>query len=642
MERIISKNIYKDILSFIDSKEDVSSYAKDIKQEQYPLAAGLFMLYEEIFCNQEMQEGKIDKKAVHDDDIFLHLYNIYKPYFSGEKIMFFDPVKDLSDKSYHTKMLDIFNYIAYELVHKNPYAMTMIKQLMKLLYPVFNEMDDEFNKDKMELTEIFILSAAISTPDILDDNFDLNEMDKSERDEAVENMFTTYLFAYVCGVEITDTDNNTEYLKSAMIVYHTRLRQYRPKVPAWMESAPDMEDYEEMVLNEDWETSENTVDKYIIPRFKIDFSRKSKGLPLYHRMNKLARRVFYFNGYDADRSGFIPTEEDELDRLNFRQAYFYLFWMYNGDTGRITQTEFEAAASLMNILNCYIEHIWHYTGNIDTLLRIEDSASAARNYLESMQMPDENRNKEISRLKNETEKKDVYIRELEKRVKELEEKEKVNDQLLSEEREQNRLLSADGSSGPDRQMDEIYAGQLREKDILIDQLRAEVKDLGRQLETMKRDNETLKEINKSITVESIRSWKKEADGLIRTGKEKEFYDGEMKEMVLEAIHDSLQTAVQPKSRRADILESILAANAYSGIIKSRRYALKQILSKDSLKNGHAQVPELEKQGFITDSDNSHIKLKFYGDSRYTITVPRSSSDNRATDNLYSTIKNLCY
>ena len=89
---------------------------------------------------------------------------------------------------------------------------------------------------------------------------------------------------------------------------------------------------------------------------------------------------------------------------------------------------------------------------------------------------------------------------------------------------------------------------------------------------------------------------------------------------------------------------ILNANDYMGVIKERRARLKKILSNNALKNAVASsvVRDLQGQGFTLVSESNHIKMQFFSDPRYTITMAKTSSDSRAADNVYTAVKKLCY
>ena len=164
---------------------------------------------------------------------------------------------------------------------------------------------------------------------------------------------------------------------------------------------------------------------------------------------------------------------------------------------------------------------------------------------------------------------------------------------------------------------------------MITGLQTEITALNSRILDLQRDNETLQEINTTVTKEALKSWRA-APGregkILAYGKEKEFYDEEIKEMILDAIDEYTRTSVIKGSRREDILMDILNANDYA------------------LKNAVASsvVRDLQGQGFTLVSESNHIKMQFFSDPRYTITMAKTSSDSRAADNVYAAVKKLCY
>ena len=73
-----NKKRYTDLKQFIEDKTRSGQAKKDLSIKTYLMAAGLYMLYEEISCFQYLEADKIDKQTVYKDDIFFHYYNLYK------------------------------------------------------------------------------------------------------------------------------------------------------------------------------------------------------------------------------------------------------------------------------------------------------------------------------------------------------------------------------------------------------------------------------------------------------------------------------------------------------------------------------------------------------------------------------------
>ena len=278
-------------------------------------------------------------------------------------------------------------------------------------------------------------------------------------------------------------------------------------------------------------------------------------------------------------------------------------------------------------------------------MRVEESSSAARTYLENLHDASDPR---IQQLETESKEKDKRIKQLEDQLNALKSEAAHNKAVLQREQEKNTELSKQVSDTIDwQQLDSLYAGQIREQAEMITGLQTEITALNSRILDLQRDNETLQEINTTVTKEALKSWRAapgREEKILAYGKEKEFYDEEIKEMILEAIDEYVRTSVIKGSRREDILIDILNANDYKGVIKERRARLKKILSNDALKNAAASsvVRDLQGQGFTLVSENNHIKMQFFSDPRYTITMAKTSSDSRAADNVYAAVKKLCY
>ncbi len=638
-----NKKRYTDLKQFIEDKTRSGQAKKDLSIKTYLMAAGLYMLYEEISCFQYLEADKIDKQTVYKDDIFFHYYNLYKPYFTGKKMLLFDPDNDIGDNTVCTQILKAFNYIAYELDTNNPYAKAMMKQLYKIFY-----YDVWLHLKDLKQVNVEDLIDLIRYVDRNETTLEVESIE-DEAQNTVEKLFIIYLFTRVADIDVmADPDPESpsgkvfsEIIRASMMIYAHKISEYRKVVPEWMKEAPDRDSYIAAVENDE---NDRYLDK-IIKRFDIDTGKKSFGLPLYNRLKRLERRVFYYNGYDADRAAYVPTEYFEMDEVNFRQAYFYLSWMLGGDESKITKEQFEAAAAVMNIVNCYIDHIHHYTSNIDTLMRVEESSSVARTYLESLHDASDPR---IQQLETESKEKDKRIKQLEDQLNALKSEAAHNKAVLQREQEKNTELSKQVSDTIDwQQLDSLYAGQIREQAEMITSLQTEITALNSRILDLQRDNETLQEINTTVTKEALKSWRAapgREEKILAYGKEKEFYDEEIKEMILDAIDEYARTSVIKGSRREDILMDILNANDYKGVIKERRARLKKILSNNALKNAVASsvVRDLQGQGFTLVSESNHIKMQFFSDPRYTITMAKTSSDSRAADNVYAAVKKLCY
>lgn len=127
--------------------------------------------------------------------------------------------------------------------------------------------------------------------------------------------------------------------------------------------------------------------------------------------------------------------------------------------------------------------------------------------------------------------------------------------------------------------------------------------------------------------------------VIYLGVEDEFFPGEIKEMILEAVDEKLKNTA-PKSRRHDVLSDIIQKNGFEGTAEKRANSVK-ILLKDYRTMSGTLRQALMDLGFTITEDGKHYRLTYYGDGRYKTTVSKTASDHREGKNIASTIiKNM--
>jgi hypothetical protein len=113
---------------------------------------------------------------------------------------------------------------------------------------------------------------------------------------------------------------------------------------------------------------------------------------------------------------------------------------------------------------------------------------------------------------------------------------------------------------------------------------------------------------------------------IRTGPERDMYDGELREIVRDALQDAV-THVQADSRREHVLKAILQVTPKWEATKTMRETLKDIL-RGYKTMGSATRKGLENMGFTIEEQGKHYKLIFHDDDRYTFSLAKSGSDHR--------------
>ncbi len=123
--------------------------------------------------------------------------------------------------------------------------------------------------------------------------------------------------------------------------------------------------------------------------------------------------------------------------------------------------------------------------------------------------------------------------------------------------------------------------------------------------------------------------------------EEEFFEGEIKDMILKLLQDEKKKMdTDPNQRgwrRYHILEALLKDNEIIGKGQELDAELKDILSRIDRISAKDRK-RLRELGFVS-RENKHNKLYFHDDDRYLITLGKTPSDSRAASNSASTATN---
>lgn len=123
--------------------------------------------------------------------------------------------------------------------------------------------------------------------------------------------------------------------------------------------------------------------------------------------------------------------------------------------------------------------------------------------------------------------------------------------------------------------------------------------------------------------------------ILQTGQERDLYAKEILQIILEAIRDAKERAVDG-SRRAHVLQAILSNNSMTTTSEGIRESLKTLLR--GYRNMDAKIKRgLEDLGFSISEDGKHHKLVFQDDDRYSFALSKSGSDHRGGLNAASDI-----
>lgn len=120
---------------------------------------------------------------------------------------------------------------------------------------------------------------------------------------------------------------------------------------------------------------------------------------------------------------------------------------------------------------------------------------------------------------------------------------------------------------------------------------------------------------------------------LEDGSELEFFPNEKLEIVLDVIKQYVQDHPN-ELRRVDILNSILGANKKFADKATER----RIKTKDSLKGCNEMNASLEgKLKGMVMGGKKHYKIRYHGDTRYQVSMSKTSSDARSGQNLAAEI-----
>lgn len=167
---------------------------------------------------------------------------------------------------------------------------------------------------------------------------------------------------------------------------------------------------------------------------------------------------------------------------------------------------------------------------------------------------------------------------------------------------------------------EALANAKMEADTILDGFEEDMRKLRDDVDRLTHENEKLMYENMGLRSKLDSNT---AVPLLFMGNEDDFYQGEIKDLVLSAVKKEVDNT-EPKTRRYDVLQDVLQVNDYQGISKQKAEEAKHLLS-----NYNGMTPKLRKSleelGFVFD-ESDHQKVKYFGDDRYTVVYASTPSD----------------
>ena len=182
----------------------------------------------------------------------------------------------------------------------------------------------------------------------------------------------------------------------------------------------------------------------------------------------------------------------------------------------------------------------------------------------------------------------------------------------------------------------------KESQELVDYTLEETKTHEKRVNDLENENYDL-HIKVDALTESLNRKQGEESGktIAFEYSEKQFYEDEIKRIILECIRASISTYGDDEQKRRDyhILSDIIQHNAYSEAGNNIKQEMLRIIKKNRLSK--SDVSSLRGLGFELQQ-GSHDKYVFHGDDRYIITVSNSPSDYRSGENLAHEAINLIF
>ena len=176
-----------------------------------------------------------------------------------------------------------------------------------------------------------------------------------------------------------------------------------------------------------------------------------------------------------------------------------------------------------------------------------------------------------------------------------------------------------------------------EKTELYDALDEELKELQNRVEELTRRNDALTAENNGLRMKLSSA---DTVPLLIYGNEEDFYEGEIKDIILSALIE-YQPSCPERSRRADVLADIIQCNGYMALGKKKEETLKAALrGYRTLTGGTKQA--LEAVGLLNLDNNKHSKFLYYGVERYAVTLAKTPSDFRTGMNITKEISALLF
>lgn len=165
-------------------------------------------------------------------------------------------------------------------------------------------------------------------------------------------------------------------------------------------------------------------------------------------------------------------------------------------------------------------------------------------------------------------------------------------------------------------------------------------ELEAKSEALRSANKEIARLNALLRREEAATGTMSGKSVLVKGREKEFYPNEYRDLLLLTL-DKMKNQMSGQTRRKHLLEDIISANAVTGVVEEKTSLVKARMKGYRTMSSDVRC-FLEELGFDVTSEGKHYKAVFKGDSRYTICLPKTSSDHRSGKNIASEIVNQLF
>lgn len=172
---------------------------------------------------------------------------------------------------------------------------------------------------------------------------------------------------------------------------------------------------------------------------------------------------------------------------------------------------------------------------------------------------------------------------------------------------------------------------------LLDKFDEDMKALRERVEALTNENEALRYENHGLRTKLTA---KDNVPVLYMGDEADFYPGEVKDLILEALSEALKS-IQEGTRRADVVSDIIENNEYQKLSITKAEEIKRLLKNyDGMSSKTRQA--LKDLGFEITEEGKHYKVTYFGDGRYQSAFSKTPSDVRTGKNCSQEIINLVF